>query len=56
MMATGSYLRFPLGDKSDDLRWYIGSRYTLTRNWTVRLEYNHRRYDNDILFSMQVFF
>lgn len=56
VMATGTYLKFPLGDKSDDFRWYVGSRFTLARNWTVRLEYNHRDYDNDVLFSVQAFF
>ncbi|NGZ08481.1 MAG: DUF4105 domain-containing protein [Nitrospira sp. LK70] len=56
VMATGTYLKFPLGDKSDDFRWFIGSRFTLARNWTVRLEYNHRDYDNDVLFSVQAFF
>jgi len=56
MMATGSYLRFPLGDKSDDFRWYVGSRFTLARNWAVRLEYNHRSHDNDVLFSVQAYF
>ncbi len=55
-MATGTYLRFPLGDRSDDFRWYVGSRFTLARNWTVRLEYNHRDRDNDVLFSVQAFF
>jgi len=56
VMATGTYLKFPLGDKSDDFRWFVGSRFTLARNWTVRLEYNHRDYDNDVLFSIQAFF
>lgn len=56
LMATGSYLKFPLGDKSDDFRWYVGSRFTVARNWTVRLEYNHRDRDNDVLFSVQAFF
>ena len=55
-MATGTYLKFPLGDRSDDFRWYVGSRFTLARNWTVRLEYNHRDHDNDVLFSVQAFF
>lgn len=56
MMATGSYVRFPLGDKSDDFRWYVGSRFTIAQNWAVRLEYNHRSYDNDVLFSVQAYF
>jgi hypothetical protein len=56
IMATGSYLKFPLGDKSDDLRWYVGSRFTIARHWTVRLEYNHRDRDNDVIGSLQAFF
>ncbi|MDK2742541.1 MAG: DUF4105 domain-containing protein [Nitrospira sp. BO4] len=56
LMATGSYLKYPLGDKSDDFRWYVGSRFTLARNWSMRLEYNHRDRDNDVLFSVQRFF
>ena len=56
IVATGSYLYFPLGDKSDDFRWHVGSRFTLARNWAVRLEYNHRDRDNDVLFSVQAYF
>ena len=56
LMATGSYLRYALGDKSDDFRWFVGSRYTLSQNWALRLEYNHRDHDNDVLFTVQAFF
>lgn len=56
LMATGTYLKFPLGDKSDDFRWYVGTRFTIARNWTVRLEYNHRDRDNDVIGSLQAFF
>jgi len=56
VMATGTYLKFALGDKSDDIRWYAGSRYTLSQNWALRLEYNHRDRDNDLVFSVQAFF
>lgn len=56
IMATGSYLYFPLGDKSDDFRWHVGSRFTISRNWAMRLEYNHRDHDDDVLFSAQAFF
>jgi len=56
LMISGSYLRYALGDKSDDIRWYAGSRYTLTQNWGVRLDYNHRDRDNDIVFSVLAFF
>ena len=56
LMASGTYLRFPLGDKSDDFRWFVGQRYTLSQNWALRLEYNHRDHDNDVMFSVQAYF
>jgi hypothetical protein len=56
IMATGTYLKYALGEKSDDTRWHVGSRYTLARNWALRLEYNHRDRDNDVLFSVQTYF
>ncbi len=56
VMATGTYMKFPLGDRSDDFRWYVGSRFTVAQNWAVRLEYNHRDHDNDVIFSLHSFF
>lgn len=56
LMATSSYLRYALGDRSEDIRWFVGSRYTLSQNWALRLEYNHRSHDNDLVFSVQAFF
>jgi len=56
LMASGTYLRYALGDKSDDFRWFVGQRYTLSQNLALRLEYNHRAHDNDVMFSVQAFF
>ena len=56
LMATGTYLKYALGETSDDIRWFVGSRYTLMQNFALRLEYNHRDHDNDVLFSVQAFF
>ena len=56
ILASTSYLRFPLGDRSDDFRWFVGQRYTLGQNFAVRLEYNHRDHDNDVMFAVQAFF
>ncbi|HXT65456.1 MAG TPA: hypothetical protein VN657_01610, partial [Nitrospiraceae bacterium] len=56
LLASGTYLRYPLGDKSDDFRWTVGQRLTLLQNLTLRLDYNHRDHDNDVMFSMQAFF
>lgn len=56
LMASGTYLRYALGDKSDDFRWFVGQRFTLLQNLALRLEYNHRDHDNDVVFSVQAFF
>lgn len=56
LMLSGSYLRYALGEKSDDVRWSVGQRYTLGQNLALRLEYNHRDHDNDVLFAVQAFF
>jgi hypothetical protein len=55
-MATGTYLKYALGETSDDIRWFVGSRYTLMQNLALRLEYNHRDRDNDVMFSAQMYF
>jgi hypothetical protein len=56
MLVSGSYLRYALGERSDDFRWTVGQRYTLAQNWALRLEYNHRSHDDDVLFTVQAFF
>jgi hypothetical protein len=56
IMLSATYLYYPLGDRSDDLRWSVGQRYTLSQNLALRLEYHHRDHDNDVLFSLQRFF
>lgn len=56
LMGSGSYLRYPLGDRSDDIRWHVGSRYTLARDWAARLEYTHRDRDNDVVLAIHMFF
>lgn len=56
LMVSGTYRRYPLGDKSDEIRWYVGSRFTLAQNWAVRLDYHHRDRDDDVALSIQAFF
>lgn len=56
LLASTSYLRFPLGDHSEDWRWTIGQRYTLSQNWSLRMEYNHRERDNDVLLTVHAYF
>jgi hypothetical protein len=56
LLASTGYLRYALGDQSDDMRWSVGQRYSLAQNWALRLEYSHRDHDNDVLFTVQAFF
>ncbi len=56
MLASTTYLRYALGETSDDLRWSVAQRYTVAQNWALRMEYNHRDHDNDLLFTVQAFF
>ena len=56
LMASGTYLKYALGEMSDDVRWFVGQRYTPLQNLAFRLEYNHRDHDNDVIFSMQAYF
>ena len=56
IMLSTTYLYYPLGDQSDDFRWSVGQRYTLSQNLALRLEYHRRDHDNDVLFSLQGFF
>ena len=56
LLASGTYLRYPLGDKSEDIRWFVGQRFTLTTNFAFRVEYNHRSHDNDVLATLHMYF
>jgi hypothetical protein len=56
VLVSGSYLRYALGERSDDIRWFVGSRYTLARNWALRVEYTHRDRDNDVVVALHAFF
>jgi hypothetical protein len=56
LMASGSYLRYALGDKSEDIRLSVGQRISLTQNLAVRVEYNHRSHDNDVLATLHLYF
>ncbi len=56
LMVSGTYRRYPLGDISDEIRWYVGSRFTLAQNWAVRLDYHHRDRDDDVACTLHAFF
>ena len=55
-LASVSYLGYPLGHVSDDIRFSFGQRYTLSQNWAFRGEFSHRDKDNQVTFLVQTFF
>lgn len=56
VMASTGYLYYPLGDRSDDFRVFVGQRYTLAQNLAVRMEFTRRYDDRQVVFSIQAFF
>jgi hypothetical protein len=57
LLATASYLRFPLGERSEEVRWSTGLRYTLAKDAAFRAELTHReRRDTEALFTIHAYF
>jgi hypothetical protein len=57
VLATTTYLKYPLGEQGDDFRWSVGQRYTLAKDAALRFEFNHReRRDNEALFTIHAYF
>jgi hypothetical protein len=57
MLLSTTYLKFPLGEKSDDWRISFGQRYTLTQNLALRVEFHHRDHrDNEAVFFLHTYF
>lgn len=54
--VSGSYMNFPLGDKSDEWRLAAQQRYTLKRNFALRFDFNQRARTPELLFNLQAFF
>jgi len=56
VLLSGTYLGYPLGEHSDEVRASVQQRYTLMNDLALRLEFNHRRRDNEAVLSVQVYF
>ena len=56
MLASTTYLRYPLGERSDDWRASVQQRVTLQKNLAIRGEFNHRRHDNEALLTLHAYF
>jgi len=56
LLISGTYLRYALGEHGDDVRWTVGQRVTILQNFSLRLDYNHRDRDDDVVFSGLFYF
>ena len=54
--ASGTYLQFPLGEKSHEWRFSAQQRYTLHKNLALRFEFNQRAATQEYLLGLQVYF
>jgi hypothetical protein len=57
ILLSATYLGYPLGERSDNTRLSFQQRYTLHKNWALRMELNHHeRRDNEALITVQAYF
>jgi len=56
VLATTTYLKYPLGYRSEDLRFFVGTRYTLAQNLALRFEWKRRYDDSEAGFYLQAYF
>jgi hypothetical protein len=56
LLASVTYLRYPFGERSDELRFSFGQRYSLTQNVAIRVELNRRERDNEGLVTIHAYF
>ena len=57
ILLSSTYLKYPVGEKSDVWRVSFGQRYTVQRNLALRMEFNHRDYhDNEAMFTVHMYF
>jgi hypothetical protein len=56
ILLSTTYLRYPLGEDSDDWRVSFQQRFTLQKDMALRLDFNHREHDNDVVLSVHLYF
>jgi len=57
VLLSTTYLRYPVGEDSDDWRFSFQQRFTLQKDLALRLEFNHLdRHDNEAVLSVQLYF
>jgi hypothetical protein len=53
---SGTYLNFPAGDRSAEWRAGAQQRYTLTKDLTLRFDFNQRAHTQEYLFNLHAYF
>jgi hypothetical protein len=48
-LASGGYLGYLFGDRSDDVKISVGQRWTFAKNFAFRTTYTHHDRDNEVL-------
>lgn len=56
VLASASYLRYPLGTSSEDVRAFFGQSLTLQRNLSLRLEWSYRQKENETVLRLHAYF
>jgi hypothetical protein len=56
LLASATYLRYPFGERSDEVRFSFGQRYSFTSNLAIRMELNRRDRDNEGLLTIHAYF
>jgi hypothetical protein len=54
--VSGSYLNFPVGDRSDEWRISAQQRYSLQKNLALRFDFNQRAGTQEFLLNLQAYF
>jgi hypothetical protein len=56
VMVTGTYLQYPFGEQSHDVRTSIQQRFTIGQNWAIRFDLNNRDEDTEARFLVHAYF
>ena len=55
-LLSGTYARYPLGDRGEEFRGSVSQEYTLRQNLALRCEYRYRRHDSEARLSLYAYF
>ncbi len=55
-LASGGYLGYVFGDRSDDVNIYVGQRWTFAKNLAFRTTFTHHDQDNELLAVLHGYF